>query len=434
MKIRITDLLTNAYSDTDYEVGSPACKGWFMEDYVTKKFRRRRDAGELIINPMNSCTSIMNSAGNLDYEFAEEQLTGGIWTKSVHTRVHAQSGFSSRFRIPLTPLHVAYADPLQRTLIQSSFDFSGAHALESGLLARATAKASDSDAIAMVTLAELNKTFDLFHDLGKSAKRFDAILRREEVVRGATRGSYKTARRFKKRLSRRELFKAGGEVTSAWLAYRYGLMATYYDVMSWVDASKHIGEKRRARFTSSTQSKYSTGRTGGLLASGFWADEYRYSRLSRETTSSAGVLVGLDLGLDHLEAHGFEKVISTAWELVPYSFVIDWFLDIGTRLAALEGQILRPVLGSWIVHRHRLVRTEEYYETGKTYYYGPTNRARMIGMLDQAYITDTALVVERKANPTLSVIPSIKVNLNTNRIADGLSLLTQVAQRKRGYY
>jgi len=130
---------------------------------------------------------------------------------------------------------------------------------------------------------------------------------------------------------------------------------------------------------------------------------------------------------DNHNSHGAERVLSTAWELVPLSFVLDWFLDVSERLGALESSFLRPTLGTWIVHRHRLYKELHYQETGRSTSDGANTNvgtgSRGGSTVEQTYI------VERKANPTVSYLPEFKVNLDWKKVADGVALARTLGPR-----
>lgn len=408
-----------------------------MHDDSQSGFYKRRKKGEIIVNPMSSARSEIVTSSTHDYTRKEEDLVGGVWTTSSYTRQWAISGLTARLRLPHTLIANRWGSGSSADAqIRADFGFSSAYALESPLLLRAVNNATSSEALALVTLAELNKTLAMLGELGHRAQRMDKLLKRlsesesaavyvsESAIRRPPKGSYRLAKRRMK-----DWIAIGDEAASAWLAYRYGVMATFYDVLSWIDASSATGRARRARFASHQSSSYDSGIVSSVGSTSNWHQQNYTERFQRTSDSSAGVITQLNVQADHLDTHGVRNIISSAWELVPYSFVLDWFVDAGDRLTALEGQYLRPILGSWVVHRHSLRQSRSAVIVGKTTVIGSKRYTGVYN--DTAYLDDVGLIVERKANPSVSILPQIKVNLNWKRMVDGLALLRQAAKRRR---
>lgn len=409
-----------------------------MSDEVTPGFSRRRRAGEIIVNSMRSAESIVTTSGALDYTLRQYNAsTNGLMSS---TRVSVVGPYGHELRVS----HSVLADQAASGSWTTSFGWTGVSSLESQLVARVLSNAASSEAAALVTLAEMGKTFELMEDMASStAQIFKRIwssptsIRRElELVLPTLRGLNRSqalnrvrriyARELKKGLSPNSAKALGLKLASAWLAYRYGVMATYYDVMSWVAASRQVGKARRARFATSTSSSYDSGLVGSTGTSQ-WAVESTFERRTRSTRSSAGCLVSVDLDASGFESYGAYNLLTSGWELVPFSFVIDWFVDVGERLAALEGKVLRPVLGSWIVHRHNLMHLRTWEAKGRRYNSGGIIYDSL-GMSDYLTLTDECKIVTRSANPQLSVLPQIKVNLNWKRMTDSVALLLQISK------
>lgn len=56
---------------------------------------------------------------------------------------------------------------------------------------------------------------------------------------------------------------------------------------------------------------------------------------------------------------GLSRPLSTAWELVPYSFVVDWFVNVGAWLDAIQPSLAHKTLGAWVSSRDNYVTTFE---------------------------------------------------------------------------
>lgn len=403
----------------------------YMSDVVTSSFKRKQSRGEVIINPLTSAKSVVSEAfGSMNRSWALYAHPSG--TQIDGTRYEHSNPTGSWVLGDYTSI----AERVKLGLLSSvstQFNLSELTDLEDSLVTRVRDNASTNQAIALVTLAELDKTVAMF----ESGARMTAdLINRLDHVPLVDLRRFKNLRARDIRKLARSLPRKGWEnvqkVAAMWLGYRYGIMATYYDVASWFDASSQVGTKLRGRFTSSIHTSYTPA---DVISAGsgdsYYTSEIRV-RLARTSSSTSGVLVQAIPEAGVLESFGLYNLLSTAWELVPYSFVVDWFADVGKRLAALEGSVLRPVLGSWIVHRSKL-----YYELSNTrtsldhisgaYRFVGTNMENT-----SASVFDSCDLVQRVANPPFSALPSINVRLNTKRVLDGISLLsTSSAKLKR---
>jgi hypothetical protein len=118
-----------------------------------------------------------------------------------------------------------------------------------------------------------------------------------------------------------------------------------------------------------------------------------------------------------------------AWELVPYSFVVDWFFNVSGYLANMEAALVNGLS----FHRGCMTRTE-LASTTSAYYYNekmpdPGNYAWISG----SYLQSST--VKRKDRTLLSYfplprLPVLSVNLGASRLLSSASLLSQFLPRR----
>jgi hypothetical protein len=416
-------------------VGVKDCEARFMSDTVSFNFKRRMSRGEVIVNDMTSLHSTVESTGNLRYNLVVEERvnpSSPFVYKSDSTTT--SSNWSGRLRVPHTPLADVWGTAGQSTAF-APFQLGNLNSLSSVLLVKAQQAATESDANYLVTMAEMDKTFDMFFNGAKSMSNLMTRLERVKVsdLRELKKFSFKDMKRILKNPSSykkglRGISSGLQEAMSMWLGYRYGIMATYYDVESWADAAKHVGTRRRARHIATGTQNYDSGLTHTLLSDGNFAKEFLDTRYTRFTYSSAGVLTTMIASASSSYTFGVERILTAGWELVPFSFVADWFLDAGDRLSALEGNWVRPVVGSWVTHRSTLLLFKNYYEQGHIKISGNL-RYNGTDMNDTSLLTDRCMLVQRIANPSVSPIPEFRVNLNFKRVIDGIALVKPIASR-----
>lgn len=140
--------------------------------------------------------------------------------------------------------------------------------------------------------------------------------------------------------------------------------------------------------------------------------------------SDGSVFVRLDYEMDDQTLHAFSSLGLTnpaaiAWELVPYSFVVDWMLPIGDWLSVIDASLGLKFKGGSASYRERfscVVKHRPYTEPG--FYYRPIGR----------YATDgkySVLTLSRRtyAISPIPQFPRFKNPLSLGHMANGLSLL-----------
>lgn len=165
------------------------------------------------------------------------------------------------------------------------------------------------------------------------------------------------------------------EISSLWMAYRYAVMPLAYSADDILD------------YHSSTFTPYATVRKGSSesydieLPSG-WRASAPIKTVDRCYVKSR---FALELALHDLKFNP----LSTAWELVPLSFVVDWALNVGDFLSALvapRGIAERGVQYSRQIREQNIVisRTDgyggHYVLTGSSYNAKPITPLDHIGL------------------------------------------------------
>jgi hypothetical protein len=119
------------------------------------------------------------------------------------------------------------------------------------------------------------------------------------------------------------------ELACEWLAYRYGWRTLYYDLKSLDKAVKSLHEMAERTRHSGRSYAASAGSSTDHWESGNANILWDYT-LQREWEITALGSVTADISMS---AFQFNPVV-TAWEIIPFSFVIDWFLGVGKAISA----------------------------------------------------------------------------------------------------
>ncbi len=126
-----------------------------------------------------------------------------------------------------------------------------------------------------------------------------------------------------------------------WLQYQYGFRPLMSDIWSSADEAIRVARNGLQSFEASS----SLPLDGLQLSLG----TNGYGSLALENLTGKQVVkygIRFDAGItDENRAQHFTSLnpVSIAWELIPYSFVVDWFVDIGTTLRSFETSLINNV-------------------------------------------------------------------------------------------
>lgn len=187
-------------------------------------------------------------------------------------------------------------------------------------LAKAYAKTKDADLNLFVALGEIKETIELLRN------PISSLLRAFSKAPGPYPGMHRLADAM------------GG----SWLTWWYGIYPLYQDICSAIKliqnppSSKGLGMRRMRASVRSSDSKTTSTMTG-VLSFQFNADE------TTETMRKASAVVYYRLNLSGISkfegprilGFAYDQIPANLWELVPFSFVVDWFYDVGAWLSNL---------------------------------------------------------------------------------------------------
>lgn len=255
-----------------------------------------------IVNP---CTSEKR-----EFNFATSTSKG--WTKSVTCAKSnaSTSSVSFRFTISLVPSGFTVGLPL--VLAQRIKSDAQSMKVSDGNSTFQTAysRVQEGEAEALTMLAESNKTFSY---IANRLRNMGEIL--VKAKRAVTKLDTKAA-------------------ADLWLEARYAIRPIIYDVEGVVNAinkdSLSVVQTFRA---SDTEHSSSTETYTAAIDNTAYKVDVDYQLLERH---NAGVYTRLRLDMPKIHTFGLTNFAQTAWELVPFSFIIDWFVNISGFLASVN--------------------------------------------------------------------------------------------------
>lgn len=357
-------------------------------DVVIPNFRIRRANGEVFMNPF-SVEKTKRLTSFSDFTFG----THSSWGKR-----NLQGPLACLWSIP----------PVRPTWFnQRKIDAQGRTVLS------AHSKVAAENFMALVTVAEAAKTASMIaRPFGQATDLINRIVNRKLTL-------------LKKGLT------LAAASASAWNEYRFGWKPVLYDlqgireayVNNLVQHSKPVRIVARAsdreivwdslnNITDSTRTYTTNVRMRG--------------NYSHRATVSSGVLYELhDETLESATARRMglrlSDVPASLWELVPYSFVVDRFLDVGMWLSAIVPKPGVKVLGSWTttldyqLNFHTIVEAKIVVSTSPATTYTQSG----------GEYTEVIQSISRVVNPAIPPLPTVNYrDLSLVQQIDHLALIT----------
>lgn len=250
----------------------------------------------------------------------------------------------------------------------------------------------------------------------------------------------RAVRKFNFRCLKEEISPSA--IREKYLEFRYGLRPVYYDLRAVHDFHKEKTMNNRQTFRGkANEITYVTSVNSDELAYPMITstDIYGYMYFTRSTwtevSARAGVLTELsydDMLSFTLAKLGIDRPLSSGWELVPFSFMIDWFVNIGDLIRSWEPKPHITERASWCT---TVVTTNSSIQLNSIVPregHGLLWMGTYLGMepINNPISTRTSSVVTRVPNPTKPLTPVLDINLSSAKILDMAAIFSALAQSK----
>lgn len=221
-------------------------------------------------------------------------------------------------------------------------------------------------------------------------------------------------RALRKELSRKEL-------ADRYMELRYAIRPLIYDARGIAKAlereSEHIRRTAVGYASGSASHTDQVLRSFAYYANAWWTRNAQYSVSAR-----AGVLCSVNV--DAVNIWGVDQAVETLWELTPFSFIVDWFVNVGDTIAAWTPNAGVSQQASWVTVKENFTASN----TTTTLVAVPWSYTEISQSYSGCTTTHTQKVTRRVVNPPLSILPSFNMRLDGYKLTDlGIILKRMVA-------
>lgn len=299
---------TPALTETDFFVAKSGTSNQTW-DIVTPNFRKRMAAGEIIVNAYENRKVTRLTTGDGVITRANTAWPNGTFQKSTRIGPQLQKILGG-----------AIMDGATETL-QSYYRLTNDQVAQAKALAATKAfnEVSRGEAELLVMLGELRKTVQLLKNpLGNlksllDKAHLDKMRDKRPWVRLLTLTDY---------------------ISDAWLKYRYGFKPVIYDLQGVVEAIEADREKMR-HIARGTEYRQATTFSTHVQSHGDLDTNWQETVLD-EYHVKCGLIYQAKMQPNDSFGFNLRSLLGAAWELTPFSFVVDWFLNVGPFLGALH--------------------------------------------------------------------------------------------------
>lgn len=220
---------------------------------------------------------------------------------------------------------------------------------------------------------------------------------------------------------RKEIPPSPQNLSNYWLEYSYGWRPLVSDIYGSCELIAKTYYERRPTImrAQSTLSKGIVDQT--LFICSTYGVREKFSGAILESTRYVVEFSEDESFAQRMAQTGLTNPLLLAWELVPYSFVVDWMLPVGTYLGNLDATIGLTFRGGTVTTRSSLQGGSSWVKFNTPAAgYSYSGGGRVFNLESK-----TRSILNSFPSPTLEFNP----HLGVERIASGLALLTQAFKR-----
>lgn len=374
-----------------------------IDDVVTPGYKTYIAQGQIINNPW---TKVVFGRNNKSRTVRYTHKTNGTWGEHYGDSV-------SWYLLP-GPLALDVSDVDESKVEKSVYNAT----------VQARSNVRPAEALSLVTLAEFPKTISLLAEQVARLATAVQMMKRGRPAKAILALLGRNTSKGVAKIPKGQRLRAAGDIfLQRWLETRYGWAPLMYDVQGHIAALDALREVKHPRYTARGRhtSSWETEATeigSAVVQTQPWTFQ---KDVTWEATARAYVLYTVDSTFEPANAFGISSMPLSLWELVPLSFVVDWFVSVGDWLSAIT-----PKVGVSTLAEGSTVTVEGYAVRRITALTADANwDCDVLGHSDEATIE-----LKRRITGLPSLYyPPVKVKLDPKRFMDSLALLKGAANR-----
>lgn len=355
-------------------------------DWSSGNYPKRIKNGEILNNPFHSIT-IKETPRPMGVYIHKFRKATGTWCATHGTNHYTRYHYQGFLPVVSYTSGGGYLPVANRASIrQAVIDLA---------VTSAFANVDTSSMLAYATVAESRKTVDSLR----------AVLLR----------AFKIARNVRK-LNVKGLLNeiSPKELADRYMEARYAFRPLLIDAANICKALEEERRYLRRTFLGFADDTYTASGTA-LDVSGMYLTKMDFSKQTTYTVSArAGVLCDCDVSA--VSTFGLDQLAETAWELVPFSFIVDWFTNVGDLIAAHTPNAGVNQRASWVTVRENLTQSITC-----TAHRSVANTAGYVNesiTSPKGTVQRDEQVVERIVSPLLGTWPRFDLNLDAYKLTD----------------
>lgn len=276
----------------------------------------------------------------------------------------------------------------------------------------------------MQVYAERNLTAHLVGDIATKVAGAISHLRKGDIVGAANAIGVKAGKRASSRFRKSFARDQSQAVANGWLSLQYGwkpLLSDVYgacETLARVNATSEYVSTKKSKTRVTPLRLFTTSKSGVSLVT------TRCESGERRTTVKCGVTYYRPSGsVADLASLGITNPLLLAWELMPYSFVVDWFLPIGSWLDTLDA--------TWGLTFHSGFSTLFSKSSAESIVsnYGVNSSNQMVNSSTTGRYEGVRCIRSALVSFPFSGVPRFKNPVSLTHMANGLALLSQLLRK-----
>lgn len=208
---------------------------------------------------------------------------------------------------------------------------------------------------------------------------------------------------------------------NAWLLYTYGIKPLASTIFGLAEENIRVIVNKVGHYKARNSEMLEPGPISLYLFNGW------HNNLRTTGTGKASVTIGGNVCSPEVDPGRFSSLnpASIAWELMPYSFVVDWFFNLGSYLRSMETALLYDSQwrGGYVTRLWAYEGSIDHRYSGSNSYSSYT--IQYGGKLKNVYIQRSILGSYPKP-----LLPSFGAELGSSRLLSAASLLAQFLGRR----